>query len=260
MSCTALVPHGDGRPLTVLVDVADVSGSGDTKTRCAEVLARVRPAVEDPRTRRLDLLALATGGASGEPTVLVPWTSYAPAAGLYDSPESFARQRTEWLSGVERGCAARLRSSGVSPVYEAVERALEAIEARCGDRAKERYRCARKLLAVQSDLRSTYGKFGAYLRGLAAVVRRKKGTASPVPPHLPVGDAELSLCGLSNTDAGDGLPAEVVLAAWREVLGGPITVGPHLRDRRAGARAAQAAPDRARGADPPHRAHPPGRT
>jgi len=154
--------------------------SGDVQARCAEVAARLRPVVEDPRTRRLDLVVFATGGASGEPTALVPWTAYAPASGLYESPERSARQRSEWLQGVERSCAAHLRPSRFSPVFEAVERALEAIEARCGERAKERFRCTRKLLAVQSDLRSTFGRFGAYLRTLAGSRRAKKAR----PPRL----------------------------------------------------------------------------
>lgn len=205
LSCSALEPQGGGRPLTVLVDVADVSGSGDITARCAEVAARVRPVIEDPHTRHLDLLALATGSTAGEPSVLVPWTTYAPAAGLYESPASTARQRAAWLLGVERTCVARLRPSDVSPVFEAMQRALEAIEARCGDRARERYRCARKLLAVQSDLRSTFGPFGAYLRSLAR--RRPKQAPAPAAPRLTLGDVELSLCGFSNTDAGDGLPA-----------------------------------------------------
>jgi hypothetical protein len=224
LSCSAVSPQGGGRPLTVLVDVADVSGSGDITTRCAEMAARIRPVIEDPHTRHLDLLALATGAAAGEPSVLVPWTEYAPAAGLYESPESIARQRAAWLLGVERTCVARLRSSDVSPVFEAVQRALEAIEARCGERTRERYRCARKLLAVQSDLRSTSGPFGAYLRSLAR--RRPKQAPVPVAPRLTLGDVELSLCGFSNTDAGDGLPAEVVLAAWREALGRPVVADP----------------------------------
>jgi hypothetical protein len=224
VACSDLAPKGDGKPLSILVDVADVSGSGDIGTRCAEVSARVRSVVDDPRTRQLDLLVLSTGGATGEPGVLVPWTTYEPTAGLYEVPEHAARQRAEWLSGVERSCAARLRPSSVSPVYEAVRRALEAIEARCADRARQRYRCARKMLAVQSDLRSTHGQFGAYLCGLATRCRPEK--AVPDALRIELGDVELSVCGFSNTDAGDGLPAEVVRRAWADVLGRPVVVDP----------------------------------
>jgi hypothetical protein len=223
-ACADLAPKGDGKPLAILVDVADVSGSGDIATRCAEVSARIRSIVDDPRTRNLDLLVLATGGASGEPSALVPWTTYQPFAGLYEAPEHSARHRAEWIAGVERTCAARLRPSNVSPVYEAVRRALEAIEARCADRAKERFRCARKMLAVQSDFRSTHGEFGAHLCGLAAKCRAKK--ALPDSLRLEPGDVELSFCGVSNTDAGDGLSAELVQKAWSDAFGRPLVINP----------------------------------
>ena len=223
VSCSALEPREGCRPLTAFVDVSDVSGSGDVAARCAELSARLRPLLEDRRTRRLDVLALATGeGGAGEPRVLVPWTTYVPAAGLYETPGAAVKQRAEWIAAVERVCDANLRGTGASPVYEAVERGLQAIDARCEEAARERFGCARKLLAVQSDLRSTHGAMGAYLRGLA-----RKPKKAPTPPRRLAADGvELSFCGLSNTDAGDGLPTEAVLAGWSEVLGQRIVVDP----------------------------------
>ena len=223
LACAALAPGGDGRPLVLLVDLVDVSGSVDLVNRCAEVVARVRPVLEDPRTQELDLLVLATGGASLEPDVLIPWTRYVAVGGLYESRSALARARTAWISGVEQACRERLRAQDFSPVYEAVVRALEALSARCADRAGEGRACSRRILSVHSDLRSTSGLFGTYLRALSG----KRTAKAPVaPPRLAVEGVELSFCGLSNTDAGDHLPAEVVRRAWSEVLGRPLLADP----------------------------------
>lgn len=223
-ACSALEPPSGPAPFTLIVNASDVSGSVDAKTRCPELSARLRPLVEDRRTRRLDVLALATGeGATGEPRVLVPWTTYVPAAGLYETPGAAARHRAEWIAGVERVCRENLRPSGASPVYEVVERALQAIAARCDEAARERRRCERKILAVHSDLRSTHGAFGARLRALAA---RKPPKKDAKFFRLPVDGIETSFCGVSNTSAGDGLPAEVVLAAWSEAIGRPLVFDP----------------------------------
>jgi len=222
-SCSFLEPRGGLPPITVDLIVSDVSGSVDVQSRCAELAARVRPLVEDRRTRRLDLLALATGGATGEPDVLVPWTTYTPGTGLYESPGAAARHRADWVAGVERVCRENLRRQSISPVYEAVERALQAIDARCEEGAREHFRCERKVLTVQSDLRSTHGAFGQHLRALAAGKPPKKNSTSF---RLPVDGIETSFCGVSNTSAGDGLPSEVVFAAWSEALGRPLVVDP----------------------------------
>ena len=223
-ACTAIEPRGGPRPLAVFVGVADVSGSASIENRCAELSARLRTVVEDRRTRRLDVLALATGeGMAGEPRVLVPWTTYVPTTGLYETPGAAVRHRTAWVAEVERTCRANLRPGGTSPVFEAVERGLQAITARCEEVTRMGFRCTRKVLAVQSDLRSTHGDFGAYLRGLAV---KKPKKAPALPRRLAADGVELSFCGLSNTDAGDGLPAEAVLAGWSEVLGRRIVVDP----------------------------------
>lgn len=223
-SCSAIAPREGPRPITVIVSVSDVSGSTDVQSRCAELAARLHPVVEDRRTRRLDVLALATGdGPAGEPRVLVPWTTYVPTTGLYETPGAAVRHRTAWVAEVERTCRANLRPGGTSPVFEAVERGLQAITARCEEVTRMGFRCTRKVLAVQSDLRSTHGDFGAYLRGLAV---KKPKKAPALPRRLAADGVELSFCGLSNTDAGDGLPAEAVLAGWSEVLGRRIVVDP----------------------------------
>lgn len=196
------------------VNVADVSGSGDISARCDEVSARLKLVLSNPRLRRLDALVLGTGGATGEPTVLVPWTTFVPTERLFESPDEDRRARTAWLGRVAATCRAAIRPSLASPVYEAADRALAAIASRCADLASSGIACARKLLAIESDLRSTWGGFGRYMR---AIARHRRTREHPKP--LALGGVELYLCGLSNTDAKDGLSSETVMAAWTSVLG-----------------------------------------
>lgn len=214
---------GKRRGATVVVALVDPSTSTDAAARCGEALVAIRGAVEERRVRRVDVLVLATGNAaSGEPELLVPWTTYAPNGELYATPALKARGREEFLERVHSRCRAQLAPTDASPVYEGVARALASIAARCHELQPTKTPCERRVLFVASDLRSTHGTFGQYLR-------RKTGKkAKPVsaPSQLDTSDVELSVCGVSNTAGADGLSTESVLAAWREVLGDGVTFAP----------------------------------
>lgn len=218
--------HGERahRRAAVYVGLADISASTDVAQRCAELMATLRPLTDDTRLRRIDALLLATGdAATGEPRVLVPWTVWSPSANLFETPDDAEKERRAWLAGVDRTCRAAIRVSDVSPVYEGVRAAKAAVAARCTDLGHQGFDCTRKALAVKSDLRSTYGAFGAYLRALAKPNKHKTAAA---PPRLDLDGIETSWCGLSNTTIADGLSIEVVLRAWGGVLGAAPLVDP----------------------------------
>lgn len=207
-----------GRPAGVLVGVADVSGSTDATTRCAELLASLTPLTTEVHLRRLDVLFLATGDdATGEPRVLLPWTTWSPSAELFEAPDAADKQRRVWLAAAYRTCTANIRPSDVSPVYEGVRAARAAIDAHCHDLERAGFTCTRKALAVKSDLRSTYGPFGAYLRALAKPPKR--GHLPEPPTRLNLDGIDASFCGTANTGIRDGLSVELVLKAWAAALG-----------------------------------------
>lgn len=222
---------GKAKAAAVLVVGLDTSGSTDIARRCGEVVAQVHALLDDRHLRRLDILILGTGdhATGGEPRVIVPWTTYVPNHNLYGTRVSAERERLGWLAAVERACRAAIRPSKASPVYEMVERSLASIAAHCGELEHAGFSCPRKVLSVASDLRSTYGAFGRYLKALAK--RPKK----PPPPPKPfdLAGVEAHVCGFSNTHAGDGLPADIVLQAWQTVFGKSVPIDPTCAVERA---------------------------
>lgn len=215
---------GRAKPAVVLVVALDASESTDVSRRCDEAVARIRPLVDDRRLRRLDILVLGTGDAAtgGEPRAIVPWTTYVPARGLYETPQASERLRADWVASVGEACRAAIRPSKASPVYEIASRSLASIHAHCAELEHVGFACARKALAVHSDFRSTFGAFGRYLKALAKRPKRPP----PPPSALDLADVTPQLCGFSNTDAGDGLPADIVLLAWQTALGPTVVIDP----------------------------------
>lgn len=102
--CDGLKRSGSGKtkPAGVLVSAVDVSGSTDISSRCGEAIAPIRALLDDRRLRRLDVLILGTGddATGGEPRVIVPWTTYAPARNLYSTRANAERERLAWLADV----------------------------------------------------------------------------------------------------------------------------------------------------------------
>lgn len=223
-ACDGLKRSGKTKPAGVLVSAVDTSDSTDISKRCGEATAPIQTLLDDRRLRRLDVLILGTGdnATGGEPRVVVPWTTYLPARKLYGTRADAERERLAWLADVANMCRAAIRPSKASPVYEMVERSLASIVAHCTELDHAGFGCVRRMLSVSSDLRSTHGAFGRYLRALSK--RPKK--PPPAPQPFDVTGVETRVCGLSNTDAGDGISAEIVLQAWQTVLGRSIAIDP----------------------------------
>jgi len=212
---------GGDRAATVVAVMLDASLSTDTTTRCAELTARVSPILRS-RARRVDLLVLGTGDRrSGQPRVVVPWTSFVPDGAFLEGEDEGDRKAAAWLSGVRARCEASLAPADSSPVFEAVEASASALHARCEALATERYACTRTVLAVHSDLRSNHGAFGRYL--VAYVKAKRKRPAPPVT--LDLGDIELQVCGTVNSSSRSTESA-AVLEAWEQALGRDITADP----------------------------------
>lgn len=219
-ACSLPAADREGRPADVAVVVLDVSGSTDAAARCAELSARLRPIVRG-RAHRVDALALATGGAAtGQPRTLVGWTSYAAPSGFFEGGGDATGAQEAWLSRMRESCASAVRGEGASPVFEAVEAAAAAVASRCGSLAGQGFACSRRVVAVHSDLRSSFGPFGRYLKAHA----KAKGAA--LPPATPdLRGVELQLCGTANTNARGAAPP-ALLEAWGKALGRGLSADP----------------------------------
>lgn len=224
VACTTgceLPKTGGARAATVVVVTLDASPSTDATSRCAELTARVSPILHS-RTRRVDLLVLGTGDRrSGQPRVVVPWTTFVPDGAFLEGASEGDSKAASWLDGVRARCEATLVTTDSSPVFEAVEASASALHARCEALATERYACTRTVLAVHSDLRSNHGAFGRYL---VAYVKAKHKKPSP-PVALDLGDIELQVCGTVNTSER-GTENAAVLEAWKHALGRDIAADP----------------------------------
>lgn len=223
---------GGNRAATVVAVALDASRSTDATDRCAELAARVSQILHS-RARRIDIIVLATGDRrSGQPRVVVPWTTFVPDGAFLEGESDGDRKAATWLESVRARCEATLVTADSSPVFEAAQASVSAIRARCEALAAERYACTRAVLAIHSDLRSNHGDFGRYL---AAYVKAKGKKPSP-PATLDLGGIELQVCGTVNT-SGRGTENAAVLEAWREALGRDITADPTCeRDASDGAR------------------------
>lgn len=212
---------GGGRAATVVAVVLDASPSTDPTSRCAELTARVSPILRS-RARRVDLLVLGTGDRrSGQPRVVVPWTTFVPDGAFLEGEDEGDRKAAAWLSGVRARCETTLLTADSSPVFETVEASASALRARCEALATERYACTRTVLAVHSDLRSNQGAFGRYL---AAYLKAKHKKPSP-SVKLDLGDIEMQVCGTANSSSR-GTENAAVLEAWEQALGRDITADP----------------------------------
>lgn len=224
VACAAgckLPKTGGARAATVVAVALDASPSTDTTSRCAELAARVEPILHS-RTRRIDLLVLGTGDRrSGQPRVVVPWTTFVPDGAFLEGATEGDRTAAAWLERVRARCETTLVTADSSPVFEAVEASISALQARCAALATERYACTRTVLAIHSDLRSNHGAFGRYL---AAYTKAKHKKPSP-PVTLDLGDVELQVCGTVNTSER-GAENAAVLEAWKQVLGRDFSADP----------------------------------
>ena len=206
----------------VAVVVLDASGSTSGRDHCLELVARAEVLVSG-RSRRIELLGLATGGAASdyEPVSVGGWTSHRSAHVLFEGSEAPDSAKQELIKQVYRKCHVGWRHAELSAVYRAVGRASEALAARCVEHEREGRTCRRRQLFIHSDLRENiYVPLSVELRGRSARSRRRRPKADEIVP-LKLDSIELSVCGVSETFGRDGreFDLQTVRTAWQKVFG-----------------------------------------
>ena len=222
--CCGCPPTPDTRrskPLAIGALVLDVSGLDAPELRCDEAAARARDLIARAGPMPVDLLVLATGDAATgyEPQVLLPWTRFADDRATLYADQDGERRRAAWIEAVRKDCAARIRTRHVSPVFRALARALESIEARCAERERFGETCALKALAIHSDLVENVEP------SIARHLKSAKDRSPPTLPTLELGGVELAVCGRSEHHAVDASARErPVVEVWSAVLGRPLKI------------------------------------
>lgn len=206
------LPAPAGTGPTAAVFVLDLSGSSRSGDRCAEVGPRLDVLVAGHRS--VSILILGTGtGTLGEPVVLVPWRSYSPARAFLHGASAGESRAGQWRTSMVAACRRAATSSGSSPVYQAVRRGLEGLQAECRERERSGRRCGQRLLFVHSDLRTN--RRDPVGRRIAALARGRNGT------NVPALDAEgvtTTVCGVAESHSRGQSVASAVETAWREFL------------------------------------------
>lgn len=199
---------------TAAVLVLDLSASARRSDRCTEAASRLDTLM---RARRpLDVLILGTGQGQGdEPVVLVPWRRFSPF-GSFLATRKGPSPAEIWRKQTVAECRRSLLVGRQSPVFLAVRRGAESLDAHCAALARSGHACGERYLFVHSDLHTDPSDpVGRRIGQLA------RGRSSPPLEPLPLDGVRVTVCGVAEIRPGArGLRPGLVEQAWRELLGG----------------------------------------
>ena len=210
----------------VLLDPTDSRGKAPVEHHCLEVGERLRQAMQDRQRGDVHVALFTTGDRDTgyEPVVLAPFQQLNTRSKSLGGHSKERKHIEDRINAVVEQCKATITARRDSPIYRAVARIVDAVNARCLELGVDFARC-RRTVYLHSDLKeSVYG----FLR----TPPRKGATVQP----LDTKDLKIVACGRSQT-RGSRRSHVVDLERWRTALGdgaptffNPVCPAPHATE------------------------------